>query len=65
MLIFVSGMKKSIIIVTYWLAAIILTALLLTSLDYDSKRNDTSFATLASTYPSTLDVSHQNGATPV
>ena len=34
MLIFVSGMKKSIIIVTYWLAAIILTALLLTSLDY-------------------------------
>lgn len=27
-------MKKSIIIVTYWLAAIILTALLLTSLDY-------------------------------
>ena len=35
MLIFVSGMKKSIIIVTYWLAAIVLTAFLLTSLDYD------------------------------
>lgn len=34
MRIFVSGMKKSIIIVTYWLIAIILTALLLTSLDY-------------------------------
>lgn len=28
-------MKKSIIIVTYWLAAIFLTAILLTSLDYD------------------------------
>ena len=35
MRIFVSGMKKGIIIVSYWLAAIILTALLLTSLDYD------------------------------
>ena len=35
MRIFVSGMKKGILIVTYWLAAIFLTALLLTSLDYD------------------------------
>ena len=35
MRIFVSGMKRIIIIVTYWLAAIVLTALLLTSLDYD------------------------------
>lgn len=34
MRIFVSGMKKIIVIVTYWLAAIFLTALLLTSLDY-------------------------------
>jgi hypothetical protein len=34
MRIFVSGMKKGIIIVTYWLAAIFLTALILTSLDY-------------------------------
>ncbi|MBQ1922837.1 MAG: hypothetical protein II189_03360, partial [Lachnospiraceae bacterium] len=34
MLIIVSGMRKVIIIV-YWLAAIFLTALLLTSLDYD------------------------------
>lgn len=35
MLIFVPGMKKGIIIVTYWLASIFLTAFLLTSLDYD------------------------------
>ena len=35
MRIFVSGMKRGILIVAYWLAAIILTALLLTSLDYD------------------------------
>ena len=35
MRIFVSGMKKGIIIVAYWLAAIFLTALVLTSLDYD------------------------------
>ena len=35
MRIFVSVMKKEIIIVAYWLAAIFLTALLLTSLDYD------------------------------
>ena len=35
MRIFVSVMKKSVIIAIYWLAAIILTALLLTSLDYD------------------------------
>lgn len=35
MRIFVSGMKKAIIIVSYWLAAIVLTALLLTSLNYD------------------------------
>ena len=34
MSIFVSGMKKGIIIVTYWLASIILTSLLLTSLEY-------------------------------
>lgn len=34
MRIFVSGMKKGIIIVVYWLAAIILTALILMSLDY-------------------------------
>ena len=34
MRIFVSRMKKGIIIVTYWMAAIILTALLLTSLGY-------------------------------
>ena len=34
MRIFVSGMKKGIIIVAYWLAAIFVTALLLTSLDY-------------------------------
>jgi len=34
MCIFVSGMKKRIIIVLYWLAAIFLTAVLLTSLDY-------------------------------
>lgn len=34
MRIFVSVMKKGIIIVAYWLAAIILTALILTSLDY-------------------------------
>ena len=34
MRIFVSGMKKGIIIVAYWLAAIILTALILTSLNY-------------------------------
>ncbi len=33
--IFVSGMKKAIIIVAYWLAAIVLTAGILTSLDYD------------------------------
>ena len=32
---FVSGMKKVILIVAYWLAAIFLTAFLLTSLDYD------------------------------
>jgi hypothetical protein len=35
MRIFVSGMKKAIIIVTFWLAAIFLTAVLLTGLDYD------------------------------
>ena len=35
MRIFVSVMKKELIIVSYWLAAIFLTALLLTSLDYD------------------------------
>ena len=35
MRIFVSGMKKGILIVTYWLAAILLTALILMSLDYD------------------------------
>ena len=35
MCIFVFGMKKVLIIVAYWLSAIILTALLLTSLDYD------------------------------
>ena len=35
MSIFVSGMKKVIIIVAYWLAAISLTAVVLTSLDYD------------------------------
>lgn len=35
MRIFVSGMKKEIIIVAYWLTAIFLTALILTSLDYD------------------------------
>lgn len=35
MRIFVSGMKKGIIIVAYWLVAIFLTAFLLTSLDYD------------------------------
>ena len=35
MRIFVSGMKKGIILFSYWLAAIVLTALLLTSLDYD------------------------------
>ena len=35
MRIFVSVMKKWIIIVAYWLAAILLTALILTSLDYD------------------------------
>lgn len=35
MRIFVSGMKRAIIIVSYWLAAIFMTALLLTSLDYD------------------------------
>ena len=35
MRIFVSEMKKEIIIVAYWLAVIFLTALLLTSLDYD------------------------------
>lgn len=35
MRIFVSGMKKGIIIVAYWLAAIILTAFILMSLDYD------------------------------
>ena len=34
MCIFAFGMKKVLIIVSYWLAAIILTALLLTSLDY-------------------------------
>ena len=34
MRIFVSGMKKGIIIATYWLAAILLTALILTSLDF-------------------------------
>ena len=34
MRIFVFGMKKGLVIVTYWLAAILLTALLLTSLDY-------------------------------
>ena len=34
MSIFVFGMKKGIIIVTYWLASIILTSLLLTSLEY-------------------------------
>jgi len=33
--IFVSEMKKAIIIVAYWLASIVLTAFLLTSLDYD------------------------------
>jgi len=35
MRIFVSGMKRAIITVSYWLAAIFMTALLLTSLDYD------------------------------
>ena len=35
MRIFVSGMKRVTIIIAYWLAAIFLTALLLTSLDYD------------------------------
>ena len=35
MRIFVPGMKKRLIIVAYWLAAIFLTAFLLTSLDYD------------------------------
>ena len=35
MRIFVSGMKKVVIIIAYWLAAIFLTALVLTSLDYD------------------------------
>ena len=34
MCIFAFGMKKVLIIVSYWLAAIILTALLLTSLEY-------------------------------
>ena len=35
MRIFVSGMKRGIIIVAYWLAAIIFTACILMSLDYD------------------------------
>ena len=35
MRIFVSRMKRAIIIVSYWLTAIFMTALLLTSLDYD------------------------------
>lgn len=35
MRIIVAGMKKQLIIVAYWLAAMILTALLLTGLDYD------------------------------
>ena len=35
MRIFVSGMKRVIIIIAYWLVAIFMTALLLTSLDYD------------------------------
>ena len=35
MRIFVFGMKKAIIIIAYWLAAIFLTAILLTSLEYD------------------------------
>ena len=34
MRIFVSGMKKGVIIIVYWLAANVLTALILTSLDY-------------------------------
>ena len=52
MRIFVSGMKRAIIIVSYWLAAIFMTALLLTSLDYDlweasstaGRKNDSAMA---------------------
>ena len=35
MCIFTSGLKKAFYIVVYWMAAIFLTSILLTSLDYD------------------------------